>query len=150
MQLRITEKTVLTPGYRRAYSPARDETVAAPRLAEKRRGERVRVQTRLRKATLTEADLIRRMQGSGVGRPSTYAATLEALRRHGYIETQEGTLRLTPRGREVLRFLEARYPFLLDPEFSARLEAQLDSLACGRGTYRVLLARLWRTLQGEQ
>lgn len=148
MRLTLTEKTVLTPGYRRAYSPARDETVAAPRLAEKRRGERVRVQTRLRKATLTEADLIRRMQGSGVGRPSTYAATLEALRRHGYVEEQDGLLRVTPRGRQVLDFLEARYPFLLDPHFSARIEADLDALAEGKATYEIVLAELWKRLRG--
>ncbi|MCX7756118.1 MAG: DNA topoisomerase [Anaerolineales bacterium] len=151
MRLTLTEKTVLDPGYRRACAPARDETAQTSRLARKQRGEKMQLTPRIERVCgLSEADLIRRMQASGVGRPSTYAATLEALRRHGYIETQDGALQVTQRGQQALDFLEARYPFLLDPDFSARIEAGLDALAEGRRmTYETLLSELLKTLQGE-
>lgn len=147
MRLTLTEKIVLNPGYRRAYTPARDETVSAPRLAEKGHGDKVRLKTRLRRASLTEADLVRLMQRSGVGRPSTYAATLEALRRHGYIEARDGRLVVTGRGRHVLTFLEESYPFLLDPGFSARIESVLDEIAAGRHSYASGIQTLWEQLK---
>lgn len=147
MRLRITEKTILNPGYRAAYTPGRDETEHASRLAEKKRGDKVRLKTRLRKASLTEADLIRLMQQSGVGRPSTYATTLEALRRHGYIEARDGRLVVTGRGRQALAFLEENYPFLLDPGFSARIESALDEIAAGRRGYASGIQTLWEQLK---
>lgn len=151
MQLRITEKSVIDPGYRAAYTPGRDETVSSPRLAEKRRGERVNVKTRaVKRAGLSEADLVRLMQRSGAGRPSTYAATLEALRRHGYIEARDGRLFVTGRGRQALAFLEENYPFLLDPGFSARIETALDEIAAGRTSYAGVLSSFLKTLKGEK
>lgn len=150
MQLRITEKSVIAPGYRAAYTPGRDETVSAPRLAAKKRGDKVRLTARLRRASLTEANLIRLMQRSEVGRPSTYAATLEALRRHGYLEAKDGRLVVSERGRAVLAFLEENYPFLLDPGFSARIEAALDEIAAGRTSYAGVLSSFLKTLKGEK
>lgn len=148
MRLTLTEKTVLDPGYRCVYIPARDEAVQTPRLGRKQRGEKVRLDARLERVDgLSEADLIRRMQASGIGRPSTYAATLEALRRHGYVEARDGRLVITERGRQVLEFLSARYPFLLDAAFSAQMEARLDALAEGRVAYVALLAELWEKLR---
>lgn len=148
MRLTLTEKSVLEPGYRRAYTPARDETVSAPRLAEKKRGDRVNVQTRAAKrAGLSEADLVRLMRQIGVGRPSTYAATLEALRRHGYIETKDDRLVVTRRGRAALAFLEKNHLFLLALDFSAEIEAALDDLASGRGAYVQIVQGVWERLK---
>lgn len=149
-RVKLSEKTVLDPGYRDVYAPARDTAAAAPRLKQYQRGQRVRMRTRVeRSAGLPEAALIRLMQKSGVGRPSTYAAALEALRQHEYVEEADGRLRLNERGRRVLAFLKAHYPFLTEIEFSAEVETRLDRLAEGKQSYRGLLAELWQMLQGE-
>lgn len=149
-QIILTEKIVLDAGYRQAYTPARDDVARSPRLDGYRRGQRVKAQTRVSQMRITEGELIRQMQTTGVGRPSTYAVTLESLRRHGYIQEQGGSLRITPRGWEVLEFLAAHYPLLLDPTFSVGLEAQLDALAHGKTTYQALLKGLLEKLQQEK
>jgi DNA topoisomerase-1 len=146
----LTEKTILDPGYRAAYTPPHDDVQPAPRLSQRRRGERVclRAQVRQQKG-LAEGELIAQMQSSGVGRPSTYAMTLEALRRHGYIEEREGRLIVTARGKQALAFLRTNYPFLLDVGFTAHLEAQLDALAEGKTTYHKTIQSVWDRLQQE-
>jgi len=151
--IQVIEKTVQSPGYRRAYTPPRDSTTRTPRLDEYQyqRGQRVRAQARAEKKNgLPEADLLRLMQQSGVGRPSTYAATLDALRAHGYLEDREGRLHVSARGLQVLSFLQRRYPFLLDAGFSAEMESQLDALALGRTSYKKTVAGVWAKLQDGQ
>lgn len=147
MQLTLTEKTVSDPGYRRAYTPARDDTTQTPHLTGYQRGQKVQPSIRIAKRVLTEGALIRLLQASGVGRPSTYAATLEALRRHGYLDTRQGGLVVTGSGQKVLAFLEARYPFLLEVGFSAAIEAHLDDLACGRRSYLQVVQPIWERVR---
>jgi DNA topoisomerase-1 len=148
MKQQITERTVLDPGYRRAYRKGRDETAQTPRLANYRKGQRVQAKTRVeRKAGLNEADLIRLMRYSGVGRPSTYAATLEALKQHGYIEERDGQLLVTGRGRAVLAFVQREYPGLFDVSFTAEMEQMLDDLASGKRTYASVLEAVWEKLR---
>jgi DNA topoisomerase-1 len=146
----LTEKTILDPGYRAAYTPPHDDVQPAPRLSQRRRGERVRLRAQVRhQKGMAEGELIAQMQSSGVGRPSTYAMTLEALRRHGYIEEREGRLIVTTRGKQALAFLRTNYPFLLDADFTAHLEAQLDALAEGKTTYHKTIQSVWDRLQQE-
>jgi len=149
-QITITERIVLDPGYRRSYEEGRDEdeTVQTPHLAQYRKGQLVQVKTRVeRKVGLNEADLIRLMQSSGVGRPSTYAATLEALKQHGYIEERDGQLLVTKRGRAALAFVQREYPSLFDVSFTAEMEQVLDDLAAGKKTYENVLEAIWKKLR---
>jgi DNA topoisomerase-1 len=149
-RITLTEKTILDPGYRAAYTPPHDDVQPAPRLSQRRRGERVRLRAQVRhQKGLAEGELIAQMQSSGVGRPSTYAMTLEALRRHGYIEEREGRLIVTTRGKQALAFLRTNYPFLLDADFTAQLETQLDALAEGKTTYLRLVQSVWDRLQKQ-
>jgi DNA topoisomerase-1 len=148
MQITLTERTVLDPGYRRAYQKGRDETAQTPRLAQYHKGQRVQARARVeRKDGLSEADLIRLMQASGVGRPSTYASTLEALRQHGYVEERDGRLSVTGRGRDALAFVQREYPGLFDVSFTAEMERMLDDLAAGKRTYASVLEAVWEKLR---
>ncbi|RME87978.1 MAG: type IA DNA topoisomerase [Anaerolineae bacterium] len=150
-RITLTEKVVEEPGYRRAYTPPEKETAAQASLSRLRRGARVRLKARaVRREGLSEAALLRLMADSGVGRPSTYAETLAALRRHGYIEEREGRLVVTARGRAVLDWLRERYPFLADPAFTADLERALDALAEGRRNYADVVRSVWDRLQGQE
>jgi DNA topoisomerase-1 len=149
-RLVVRERILIEAGYRQAYTPPHDDVQPAPRLSQRRRGERVRLRAQVRHQTgLAEGELIAQMQSSGVGRPSTYAMTLEALRRHGYIEEREGRLIVTARGKQALAFLRTNYPFLLDADFTAQLEAQLDALAEGKTTYLRLVQSVWDRLQKQ-
>jgi DNA topoisomerase IA len=149
-RLVVRERIVIEAGYRQAYTPVRDETSPQPSLEKYHPGQRVKPRAQIRQQKgLAEGELIAQMQSSGVGRPSTYAMTLEALRRHGYIEEREGRLIVTTRGKQALAFLRTNYPFLLDADFTAHLEAQLDALAEGKTTYHQTIQSVWDRLQKQ-
>ncbi len=81
----------------------------------------------------TEATLIREMERLGIGRPSTYSPTIEVLVKREYV-TKDKSRRLepTPRGEVVTEQLESFFPEVVDLEFTARMEEELDEIAEGR------------------
>lgn len=101
----------------------------------------------------TEAGLIGAMEAHGIGRPSTYAATLDTLRERGYAVVRDGHLHPTDLGLRACAFLTRRFPSLFAPDFTAHLETTLDAVASGRAAYRETLhafyhGRLLPALQG--
>ena len=101
----------------------------------------------------SEAGLVGAMEAHGIGRPSTYAATLETLRERGYAVVRDGRLHPTDLGLRACAFLTRCFPTLFAPDFTARLEATLDAVAAGGAAYRETLhafyhGRLLPALQG--
>ncbi len=84
-------------------------------------------------ARYTEASLVKRMEELGIGRPSTYASTIDRLKQK-YLMTRGNTLIPTWTGFPVVRLLEDHYPPLVDVEYTARFEETLDSVAAGTET----------------
>jgi DNA topoisomerase-1 len=80
----------------------------------------------------SEASLLEELERRGVGRPSTYAAIVETLLDRGYVQRNQGFLVPTPLGEEIEAALEELLPDLLDPAFTARIEAEIDEIAAGR------------------
>ncbi|MFN2588348.1 MAG: type I DNA topoisomerase [Actinomycetota bacterium] len=79
----------------------------------------------------TEATLVKRMEEVGIGRPSTYAPTVRLLVDREYVRTESRRLFPTPRGEVVIELLEAHFPEVVDVEFTARMEEDLDQVAVG-------------------
>ena len=146
MKTTLTERIVEDSGYRTLYSP-QDDARDTPHLARKKVGERLHLRARVQRRTVTEAQLIRRMQERGVGRPSTYAAAIAALRRHRYVDD---ALNITPRGWDVLQWAQQHYPELSSPAFTARLESMLDALASGRASYRQVVGVVWERISRKE
>lgn len=93
------------------------------------------------------ADLVDRMQKSGIGRPATYAATIETLFRHNYIEEQKGGRKKTlivPTNHGMLLdgLMTATVPALVTVEYTADMEASLDQIQAGKIT-RLSYLRDW-------
>jgi DNA topoisomerase I len=80
----------------------------------------------------SEATLIRALEEHGIGRPSTYAPTLETIRQRGYVETKERRLFPTESAFRVTDLLVEHFPEVVDVEFTARMEEQLDEVAAGK------------------
>jgi len=74
----------------------------------------------------SEASLVKELEENGIGRPSTYAAILSTIRDKGYVELLKGYFRPTELGFIVNDLLIANFPDILDVEFTARLESDLD------------------------
>ncbi|HYO60519.1 MAG TPA: type I DNA topoisomerase [Actinomycetota bacterium] len=79
----------------------------------------------------TEATLVKRMEEVGIGRPSTYAPTVRLLVDREYVRTESRRLFPTPRGEVVIELLEMHFPDVVDVEFTARMEEDLDQVAVG-------------------
>ena len=74
----------------------------------------------------SEASLVKELEENGIGRPSTYAAILSTIRDKGYVELLKGYFRPTELGFIVNDLLIASFPDILDVEFTARMENDLD------------------------
>lgn len=80
----------------------------------------------------SEPKLVQLMERRGVGRPSTYAPTIQTLKQRQYVELTKGHLHPTALGLEVDRFLQDALPDLLEAQFTAQMEAELDAIAQGK------------------
>ena len=80
----------------------------------------------------SEPKLVQVMERKGIGRPSTYASTVKTLFERNYVCLSKGQLKPTTLGLEVDEFLEKVLPDLLQTEFTAQMEASLDSIARGQ------------------
>lgn len=87
----------------------------------------------------SEPKLVKLMEQKGIGRPSTYAPTLKTLKQRQYVELHQGKLRPTPLGLELDQALEQLLPDLIQPEFTAQMEAALDAIAAGQQDWQTYL-----------
>ncbi|MBD3881862.1 type I DNA topoisomerase [Phormidium tenue FACHB-886] len=87
----------------------------------------------------SEPKLVQAMERKGIGRPSTYAPTIQTLKQRSYVETVKGHLQPTSLGLEVDRFLQAALPDLLEAEFTAQMEQTLDQIAAGQQEWQQYL-----------
>ncbi len=79
----------------------------------------------------TEASLVKALEEQGIGRPSTYAATIATLQTRFYVEVVEKRLRPTDLGRVVNDLLVEHFPNVFDIAFTSRMEEELDEIAAG-------------------
>jgi DNA topoisomerase-1 len=87
----------------------------------------------------TEPKLVQVMEKKGIGRPSTYAPTVKVLRERNYANLLKGCLQPTQLGMEVDEFLGKTLPKMIQPEFTAEMEAQLDAIALGKQNWEKYL-----------
>lgn len=90
-------------------------------------------------ARYTEASLIRALEENGIGRPSTYAPTINTIIERTYVERERGRLSPTQLGEDVNKILIAHFPDILELQFTARLEEDLDLVEEGQREWRHLL-----------
>lgn len=100
-------------------------------------------------ARFTEAMLIKAMEEKGVGRPSTYAATISTIEDREYVEKQDKRLAPTPLGEVVTGLMVERFQDIIDVEFTANLEGRLDEVAEGRENWQHLLADFYKDFEKE-
>jgi DNA topoisomerase-1 len=138
--------TITFPGYRQVYVESRDEgdadaTAAAERealLPALASGDAVPV-TGLEPlghvtsppARFTEASLIKRLEELGIGRPSTWASIIQTIQDRGYVWKKGQALVPTWTAFAVVNLLEQHFDELVDYEFTARVETDLDAIAAG-------------------
>jgi DNA topoisomerase-1 len=86
-------------------------------------------------ARYTEASLIKKLEALGIGRPSTYATIISTIQSRGYIEMEGRSMFPTDVGRVVTNFLRDNFKRLVDYEYTAKVEDELDDIALGKKKY---------------
>ncbi|MGW8250325.1 MAG: type I DNA topoisomerase [Anaerolineales bacterium] len=79
----------------------------------------------------TEASLVRTLEENGIGRPSTYAPILSTLQQRGYVVRQDKRLNPTETGLLVNDLITEHFPNIVDVNFTADMEEDLDKIASG-------------------
>ncbi len=97
----------------------------------------------------TEASLIKKMEELGIGRPSTYAATMSVLQERNYVRLEKRALIPEDRGRIVTAFLESFFKRYVEYSFTASLEEQLDLISDGKLAWKDVLREFWKDFQSH-
>ncbi len=91
----------------------------------------------------TEATLVKTLEEKGIGRPSTYASTMQTIQDRGYVWKKGQALVPTTDAFAVVSLLEQHFSHLVDYEFTARMEDDLDEIAGGRQARVPWLRQFW-------
>ena len=157
--LRATGSVIVFDGFLRLYQEGRDEPDDAEegnRLPKVARGdklgtEKIRPEQHFTEPPprFTEATLVKRMEELGIGRPSTYASTLQTLRDRDYVRMDQKRFVPQDKGRLVTAFLENFFSRYVEYDFTAALEEKLDKVSAGELDWKELLREFWKDFTGN-
>jgi len=97
----------------------------------------------------TEATLVRTLEKNGIGRPSTYAVIISTLKERKYVELKEKFLVPTTLGKIVNNLLVQKFPRLIDVNFTAIMEEELDKIEEGKINGEEILYKFYPTFKEE-
>jgi DNA topoisomerase-1 len=95
-------------------------------------------------ARYTEASLIKELEKRGIGRPSTYAPIISTIQDRYYVEKDEQKLKPTAIGETVTNFLIKYFDNIMDYDFTAKMEDDLDEIALGNLKTQKLLETFYK------
>lgn len=148
---RATGQVLRFDGFLKLY-PMKFEETDLPKLKE---GEELSLKELLSlqhftqpPARYTEASLIKALEENGIGRPSTYAPILSTIQERGYVDRDE-TRRLFPTdlGQAVNTLLVEHFPTIVDINFTANMEQDLDEVARGKKQWVPMLQEFYRPFE---
>ncbi|MFN3619668.1 type I DNA topoisomerase [Sphingorhabdus sp.] len=92
----------------------------------------------------SEATLVKRLEELGIGRPSTYASTIQVLKDRAYVRVEKNRFFAEESGRLLTAFLERFFERYVAYDYTAGLEDQLDEISGGRADWQTFLEAFWR------
>ena len=155
---RSSHQSMRFPGFIAVYEEGRDdegEAVSSP-LPDLTAGEKTTVSKMEKEqhftqppARYTEATLVKAMEEKGVGRPSTYAATVATIQDREYVTKQDKRLAPTALGEIVTGLMLERFNDIIDVEFTANMENRLDAVEEGKQHWKTLIGEFYRDFSKE-
>ena len=142
---------VTFPGFTALYVEGKDEAEEkSTQLPELQNGMPVKCKE-LKKnqhftqppARYTEASLIKTLEEYGIGRPSTYAATITTLTSREYVKREAKSLVPTELGEVITKLMKERFPEIVDVKFTAQMEDSLDKVENGDEQWVELLKEFY-------
>ena len=155
---RANHQALRFPGFIAVYEEGRDDEEEEKNtpLPDLKEGEALR-RTKTEKlqhftqppARFTEATLVKAMEEKGVGRPSTYAATISTILDREYVIKQDKRLSPTPLGEVVTGLMKERFTDVIDVEFTAHMEERLDQVEEGDVYWKDVLRDFYQGFHRE-
>ncbi|AKH41795.1 DNA topoisomerase-1 [Altererythrobacter atlanticus] len=153
-ELRATGQVVKFPGFLAVYEEGRDqkdddeESGLLPLIrkgdAPAKKGVDATQHFTQPPPRFSEASLVKRLEELGIGRPSTYASTIQTLRDRDYVRMEKNRFFAEDSGRLLTAFLERFFPTYVAYDFTAGMEDELDEVSGGRAEWKALLEAFWR------
>ncbi|MEA3391169.1 type I DNA topoisomerase [Sphingobium sp. CCH11-B1] len=151
--LRATGQVVIFPGFLALYEEGRDDSEdddskLLPRMSEGDAPAKKKVTAEQHftqpPPRYSEASLVKKLEELGIGRPSTYASTLQVLKDRDYVRIEKNRFFAEESGRLVTAFLERFFERYVSYDFTAGLEDELDEISGGRAQWQAVLEAFWR------
>ena len=155
---RASDQIMKFPGFTAVYEEGRDDaaeekTGTLPDLNESDRllGEKTTKEQHFTSppARYTEATLVKAMEERGVGRPSTYAAIVATIQERDYVIKKDKRLEPTPLGVVVTDLMIDKFNDVIDVEFTANMEHQLDEVEAGKVEWKQVLREFYADFHQE-
>ncbi|HKX79067.1 MAG TPA: type I DNA topoisomerase [Novosphingobium sp.] len=155
-ELRATGQVVKFPGFLAVYEESRDAKPGEDEEAEgllplmakgdapTKKGVEAAQHFTQPPPRYSEASLVKRLEELGIGRPSTYAATIQVLKDRNYVRTEKNRFFAEESGRLLTAFLERFFPRYVGYDFTAEMEDELDDVSGGRAEWKAVLETFWR------
>jgi len=143
--LRATGRITLFDGFTKLYLERKDDDKAVnkqtlPKLTEHEKLTLEKLTSEqhfsLPPFRYSDASLIKKLEESGIGRPSTYAPIISTLMQRGYIDREKRVLMPQQVGFQVTDLLAKHFPFVVSIDFTAEIENKLDAIADGKINWR--------------
>ena len=97
----------------------------------------------------SEAGLIKILEEQGIGRPSTYAATIDTILKRNYVERKDKQFVPTDLGFAVVEFLTTHFGKFINTKFTASMEEELDHIAQGTNFYEAVIHAFYEQFEEE-
>ena len=143
-ELKVRGRILKFDGYQKVLPPVSKESdVVLPELREGEELQLVDIEENQRftrpPPRYSEAALVKELEKSGIGRPSTYASIISTIQERGYVKVEKKRFYLLKMGDIVTSRLEENFHKLMDFGFTASMEEELDAIAGGRAQWMQVL-----------
>ena len=138
------------------YEGADDESVSLAKLPEIKKNQVLKCASLEKEqhfteppARYTEASLIKFLEENGIGRPSTYAPIISIIVSRNYVKREGKALAGTELGEITTKFMREHFPEIIDYEYTASMEAKLDSIENKENTIVSVISDFYNTFVKE-
>ncbi len=156
---RVTGTVMRFAGFTRVYEEVKDDEGAAkgrvplPELKENEPLQCRKLEPKQHftepPPRYTEAALVKALEENRIGRPSTYSTIVETIQARGYVTQQERRFVPTPIGTAVNDLLVEHFPKIVNLDFTAQMEGDLDRIAEGHEDWVALLRRFYGPFESD-
>ncbi|MEX1012617.1 MAG: type I DNA topoisomerase [Waddliaceae bacterium] len=154
--LRATGSVMKFSGFLAVYEEKSDEEILdkEDQLPDLKEGERLDLLELISEQSFTrppprytEASLVKELEKSGIGRPSTYASIMNKIQGREYTLKEKGRLKPTELGRVIAQMLETNFTEIMDVGFTAAMEDELEKIAESQLDWKKVIRDFWEKFE---